>query len=38
MRETTPRQLLGLQTCEGGAAEREVAKDTQDYNGKGVLF
>jgi hypothetical protein len=32
------RQLSGLQTRVGGAAEKEVAEDTQDYNGKGVLF
>jgi hypothetical protein len=32
------RQLSGLQTPEGGDAEKEVIEDTQDYNGKGVLF
>jgi hypothetical protein len=32
------RQLSGLQTREGGGTEKEVAKDTQDHNGKSVLF
>jgi hypothetical protein len=38
-KEKTPScQLSGLQTCEGGDAEKEFAEDTQDYNRKGVLF
>jgi hypothetical protein len=32
------RKLTGLQTREGGDAEKEVAEDNQDYNGEGVLF
>jgi hypothetical protein len=36
--KTPSRQLLGLQTCEGGAAGKEDTEDTQDYNRKGVLF
>jgi hypothetical protein len=31
-------KLTGLQTRESGDTEREVAEDSQDYNGKGVLF
>jgi hypothetical protein len=37
-RKTVSRQLSGLQTCERGDAEKEVSEDTQDKNGKGVLF
>jgi hypothetical protein len=37
-RKTPSRQLSELQTREGGDAEKEVAEDTQDYNGKAVLF
>jgi hypothetical protein len=36
-RKTPSRQLSGLQTREGDAG-KEVAEDTQIYNGKGVLF
>jgi hypothetical protein len=32
------RKLSGLQTREGGNAEEKVAEDTEEYNGKGVLF
>jgi hypothetical protein len=28
----------GLQAHEKGAAEEEIAENTQDYNGKGVLL
>jgi hypothetical protein len=38
MRKTPSRQLLGMQTREGGGTEKEVAEDTQDCNGKGVLL
>jgi hypothetical protein len=31
-------QLSGLQTHEGGDTEKDLAEDTQDYKGKGVLF
>jgi hypothetical protein len=37
-RKTPSRKLSGLQTREGGDSEEEVAEDTQDYNGEGVLF
>jgi hypothetical protein len=37
-RNPPSRKLSGLQTCEGGDAEKEVAEDTKDYNGKGFLF
>jgi hypothetical protein len=37
-RKPPSRQLSGLQTREGGDAEKEVAEDIQVYNGKGVLF
>jgi hypothetical protein len=37
-RKTPFRQLSGLQTREGGDAEKEVVEDTQDYNGKSVPF
>jgi hypothetical protein len=37
-RESPPRQLSGLQTRKGGAAEEEITENTQDYNGKGVLL
>lgn len=38
-RNTPSRQLSGLETCEGAAAEKkEETKGTQDYNRKGVLF
>jgi hypothetical protein len=30
--------ILGLQTREGGAAEEEIAGNTQNYNGEGVLL
>jgi hypothetical protein len=36
--ESPSCQLSGLQTREGGDPEKEVTEDTQDYNGKGVLF
>jgi hypothetical protein len=36
-RKITSRQLLGLQAHEG-AAEEEIAENTQNYNGKGVLL
>jgi hypothetical protein len=37
-RKTPSRQLSGLQTREGGDAEKAVPEDIQDYNRKGVLF
>jgi hypothetical protein len=37
-RESPSRQLSGLQTREGGNAEKKVAENNQDYNGKGVLL
>jgi hypothetical protein len=35
---TPSRQLSGLQTREGGGAEEEIAENTQNYNGEGVLL
>jgi hypothetical protein len=35
-RETTSRQLSGLQAREGGAAEEEITESSQNHNGKGV--
>jgi hypothetical protein len=37
-RNPPPRKLSGLQTRKGGDAEEEVAGNTEDYNGKRVLF
>jgi hypothetical protein len=37
-RKTPFPKLSGLQTCEGGDAEEEVAEDTYNYNGKLDLF
>jgi hypothetical protein len=37
-RKPPSHKLSGLQTCEGGDAEKEDAEDTKDYNAKGVLF
>jgi hypothetical protein len=37
-RNTQSRKLSGLQTRERRDADREVAENTQDYNGEGVLF
>jgi hypothetical protein len=36
-KKTPSRQLSGLQTREGGTAEEEIAENTQNYNGEGVL-
>jgi hypothetical protein len=37
-RESPSCQLLGLQAHKGGDAEEEFTENTQDYNGKGILF
>jgi hypothetical protein len=37
-RKNPSRKLSGLQTREGGEAEKEVAENTQDYNGECFLF
>jgi hypothetical protein len=37
-RKPKSRHISGLQICEGGDAEKEAAEDTEDYNGKSVLF
>jgi hypothetical protein len=31
-------QLLGLQICGGGDAEKEVTENTHDYNANGIIL